>query len=150
MACEPQILKQVPLFALLDDDELAVLAAQVELKIFVPRQRIYRIGDPGERAYVLVSGSVQVTTVDDDHHHEKCNDEGPRSTEGGDGVCDALAKTRFSLDYFVRVASGTPADELLGRVELMPEHAQHVHSGVRLLLQEREYVVPIHFEADGL
>ena len=67
MACEPQTLKQVPLFALLDDDELAVLAAQVELKIFVPRQRIYRIGDPGERAYVLVSGSVQVTTVDDDH-----------------------------------------------------------------------------------
>src|SRR6516164_3775262 len=67
MACDPQILKQVPLFALLDDDELAVLAAQVELKIFVPRQRIYRIGDPGERAYVLVSGSVQVTTVDDDH-----------------------------------------------------------------------------------
>src|SRR5262249_8831842 len=67
MASDPQILKQVPLFALLDDEELAVLAGQVELKTFGPRQRIYRIGDPGERAYVMVSGSVQVSTVDEDH-----------------------------------------------------------------------------------
>lgn len=67
MACDPQILKQVPLFALLDGDELAVLAGQVQLQTFAPRQRIYRIGDPGDRAYVLVSGGVQVSTVDDDH-----------------------------------------------------------------------------------
>jgi CRP/FNR family transcriptional regulator, cyclic AMP receptor protein len=67
MACDPQVLKQVPLFALLDDDETAVLAGQVELKKFAARQRIYKIGDPGGQAYVVVSGSVQVTTVDEDH-----------------------------------------------------------------------------------
>ena len=67
MACNPDILRQVPLFALLDDEETAVLAGQVEVKTFAPRQRIYKMGDPGERAYVLVSGSVRVTTVDEDH-----------------------------------------------------------------------------------
>jgi len=67
MPCKPEILRQVPLFALLDDDETAVLAAQVEVRDFAPRQRIYKIGDPGDRAYVLVSGSVNVTTVDDDN-----------------------------------------------------------------------------------
>jgi len=67
MACNPEVLKNVPLFALLDDEETAVLAGQVELKKFAPRQRIYKIGDPGGRAYVMVSGSVQVTTVDEDH-----------------------------------------------------------------------------------
>ncbi len=66
MPCSPEILRQVPLFALLDDEETAVLAAQVEVKSFAPRQRIYKIADPGERAYVLVSGSVRVTTVDED------------------------------------------------------------------------------------
>jgi uncharacterized membrane protein len=66
MACEPEILRAVPLFARLDDDETAVLAAQVEVKTFAPRQRIYRIGDPGGRAYVMVSGAVRVTTVDED------------------------------------------------------------------------------------
>ena len=67
MACNPSILRQVPLFALLDDEETAVLASQVEVKNFAARQRIYKMGDPGERAYVLVSGSVRVTTVDEDH-----------------------------------------------------------------------------------
>src|SRR5690348_13870850 len=66
MACNIEVLKRVPLFALLDDDETAVLAAQVEMKTFVARQRIYKSGDKGDRAYVLVSGRVRVTTVDED------------------------------------------------------------------------------------
>ena len=60
------MLKNIPLFTLLDDDEIAVLASQVELKNFAARQRIYKIGDAGGRAYVMVSGAVRVTTVDDD------------------------------------------------------------------------------------
>lgn len=67
MPCNPDILRQVPLFALLDNDEAAVLAGQVEVRKFAPRQRIYKIGELGERAYVLVSGLVRVTTVDADH-----------------------------------------------------------------------------------
>jgi CRP/FNR family transcriptional regulator, cyclic AMP receptor protein len=67
MACNPEVLKHVPLFALLDEDETAVLAGQVELKKFAPRQRIYKIGDSGGQAYVMVSGTVRVTTVDQDH-----------------------------------------------------------------------------------
>jgi CRP/FNR family transcriptional regulator, cyclic AMP receptor protein len=67
MACNPEILRQVPLFALLDDEETAVLAGQVEVKQFAARQRIYKIGEPGGRAYVVVSGMVRVTTVDEDH-----------------------------------------------------------------------------------
>ncbi len=67
MPCTPDVLKHVPLFALLDDEETAVLASQVEVKTFAMRQRIYKIGDPGGQAYVLVSGKVRVTTVDEDH-----------------------------------------------------------------------------------
>ncbi len=67
MPCNPEVFKHVPLFALLDDDEMAVLSAQVELKKFAPRQRIYKIGDANGQAYVMVSGRVRVTTVDEDH-----------------------------------------------------------------------------------
>jgi CRP/FNR family transcriptional regulator, cyclic AMP receptor protein len=67
MSCDAAELKHVPLFALLDQEEIAVLAAQVELKTFAPRQRIYKMGDPGMHAYILMSGSVQVSTVDEDH-----------------------------------------------------------------------------------
>jgi CRP/FNR family transcriptional regulator, cyclic AMP receptor protein len=67
MSCNPEVFKHVPLFALLDDEETAVLAAQVELKKFAPRQRIYKIGDGNGQAYVMVSGRVRVTTFDEDH-----------------------------------------------------------------------------------
>jgi len=43
-----------------------VLAAQVELKRFARLQRIYKIGELAERAYIMMSGSVRVTTVDED------------------------------------------------------------------------------------
>ena len=66
MSCNPEVLKHVPLFALLDEDEMAVLAGQVELKNFSPRQRIYKMGDTSGQAYVMVSGKVRVTTVDED------------------------------------------------------------------------------------
>lgn len=66
MACNPEVLKHVPLFALLDEEETAVLAGQVQLKTFAPRQRIYKIGDSGGQAYVVVSGRVRVATVDQD------------------------------------------------------------------------------------
>src|SRR5260370_11608747 len=66
MTCTPDVLKRVPLFSLLDEEETSVLAGQVELKTFAPRQRIYKIGDPGGQAYVLVSGRVRVATVDQD------------------------------------------------------------------------------------
>jgi CRP/FNR family cyclic AMP-dependent transcriptional regulator len=65
MSCKPDVLKSVPLFSLLDDDEIAVLAGQVELKTYAARQRIYKAGDRGQ-AYVTISGKVRVTTVDED------------------------------------------------------------------------------------
>jgi uncharacterized membrane protein len=67
MSCDPEALRHVPLFALLDEEETAVLASQVELKKFAPRQRIYKIGDATGQAYVMVSGRVRVTTLDEDH-----------------------------------------------------------------------------------
>jgi uncharacterized membrane protein len=66
MICKPEMLRGVPLFALLDDDETAVLASQVDVKTFSPRERIYKIGDPSGHAYVMISGKVRVTTLDED------------------------------------------------------------------------------------
>jgi CRP/FNR family transcriptional regulator, cyclic AMP receptor protein len=67
MACQKDELRHVPLFALLDDDELELLASLVELKKFAPRQRIYKIDEAADRAYVMLSGMVRVTTFDEDH-----------------------------------------------------------------------------------
>jgi uncharacterized membrane protein len=67
MPCDIDVLRNVPLFGLLDEDELAVLASQVDLKTFAARQRIYKIGESALRAYVVFSGSVRVVTIDEDN-----------------------------------------------------------------------------------
>lgn len=66
MPCDPGIFEDVPLFALLDADERAVLAENVEYRRFNAKQRIYKAGDPGVRAYILLSGRVLVSIVDED------------------------------------------------------------------------------------
>ena len=66
MGSSPETLRAVPLFSLFDEDELAVLGGEVEVKTFAPRQRIYKMGEDSGHAYVMVSGKVRVTTVDDD------------------------------------------------------------------------------------
>ena len=67
MPCDPAIFEEIPIFSLLDADERAVLAEQVELRRFAARQRIYRVGDPGAKAYVVTSGKVEVVVIDEDH-----------------------------------------------------------------------------------
>lgn len=77
MACNPEMLKNVPLFGLLDEDELAVLAGQVEVRVFAPRQRIYKIADPPSGAYIVVTGAAVVSTVDEDQQEVVVAEPGP-------------------------------------------------------------------------
>ena len=120
MPCDPMELKHVPLFALLDDDEIAVLAGQVDLKVFAARQRIYKIGDPGMHAYILLSGSVQVSVVDDDHQEVVVDQPGhgeffgfARFTQsfGNNGIC-AQAFDRFDRKIGI---VGDVAGKIVGR-----------------------------------
>src|SRR5262249_2909651 len=66
MACDPNVFAEVPLFSLLDADERAVLAEHVELKRFVARQRIYKTGDLSPHAYIVLSGRVEVSMIDEE------------------------------------------------------------------------------------
>jgi len=66
MPCNANELRHVPLFSLLDEDELLVLSQQVELRDFAAKQRIHKAGEPGIRAFVMMSGSVEVSLLDED------------------------------------------------------------------------------------
>jgi CRP/FNR family transcriptional regulator, cyclic AMP receptor protein len=61
MATNAQMLAEVPLFALLDEQERAVLAARVEVVRFNAGDVIFNYGDPGDSMYVLQSGAVELT-----------------------------------------------------------------------------------------
>ena len=77
MGCDPAVFEDIPIFSLLDADERAVLADQVELRRFPPRQRIYRAGDMGAKAYVVLHGRVQVVVIDEDNQEVVLDTPGP-------------------------------------------------------------------------
>ncbi len=66
MACDPEELRHVPLFELLDDEQTQILAAKVEIRKFAARQRIFKEDEPAGHGYVVMSGSVRVITTDED------------------------------------------------------------------------------------
>ena len=69
MPCNPEELRHVPLFELLDDEEARVLAAQIEIRYFAPRQTIYKAGEPATHGYIICSGKASLTAIDDDQQH---------------------------------------------------------------------------------
>jgi CRP/FNR family transcriptional regulator, cyclic AMP receptor protein len=97
MACAPEELRHVPLFALLDDDETAILAAQVEVRRFAARQRIYKVGDLDGKAYVVMSGTVRVTTVDDDQQEVVIDEAGHGSIFGFASMLEGVAHTTNAM-----------------------------------------------------
>ena len=132
MACDPEELENVPLFSLLDPDEKAILAAQVELRRFAARERIYKIGDPGGKAYVVVSGGVRLTMVDEDHQEVVVDqaghgeffgfasmlDQTPHQTDAhamGESVCVEVARRDIAVLIERKPHAGMDMLTVLGR-----------------------------------
>ena len=127
MACDPEVLDNVRFFSLLDADEKAVLAAQVDLKMFAPRQRIYKTGDPGGRGYVLISGAVRVTTVDEDHQEVLVEEPSPGEFFG---FASLLDETPHRTDA---TASEQTACIEIDRHDIFTLIEQKPHAGLDLL-----------------
>ena len=60
MCPEADLLKEVPLFELLDDNERTALAAQLDVVHFAAGETIFNYGEPGDAIYVISSGEVEV------------------------------------------------------------------------------------------
>ena len=60
MATTADHLAAVPMFALLDDEERNILAAQVDHVKFAKGQDVFHAGDPGDALYVVLSGAVEI------------------------------------------------------------------------------------------
>ena len=57
---DPTVLRRIPLFAEFDDEALAELARLFAVQRFRRQETIFREGEPGEKFYVILSGSVSV------------------------------------------------------------------------------------------
>jgi len=60
MPTDAEMLAEVPLFALLDDDERKVLAERVEVVRVEAGKTVFSFGDPGDSMYVLRKGAAEL------------------------------------------------------------------------------------------
>jgi CRP/FNR family cyclic AMP-dependent transcriptional regulator len=127
MATTAEVLAEVPLFALLDDQERALLAERVEVVHFKAGEIIFNVGDPGDSMYVLKSGDVEVIVKTktgepvvlerpgpgDFFGEISLLDEGPR-TAGAQAKtdCEALEVDRGDLDELFRLKPAAALDLL--------------------------------------
>jgi CRP/FNR family transcriptional regulator, cyclic AMP receptor protein len=65
MPADTALLAEVPFFQLLDDQERAELAAQLDHVSFSAGTPIFNYGDPGDSLYVLSTGTVEIFFRDD-------------------------------------------------------------------------------------
>ncbi len=66
MPAEPRLLKTIPLFIGMDDDELAAIAGIMDEVPFRPGQVIFNAEQLGGTLYIIRAGQVELSIVDDD------------------------------------------------------------------------------------
>ncbi len=127
MSTTADMLADVPLFALLDEQERAVLAERVEVVHFDEKQVVFNVGDPGDSMYVLKSGEVEVSVktktgepvvlerakAGDFFGEISLLDEGPRTASAqATSTCEAIEIDRGDLDELFRLKPAAALDLL--------------------------------------
>jgi CRP/FNR family transcriptional regulator, cyclic AMP receptor protein len=114
------LIRQVPIFAELDADDLEELASIVEERIINANQTLFREGDTGDAVYLIVKGKVRVYVGGGERPEKTLNELGPGSCIGEMAVLDheprsasvqALERTRTLRvpgEGFKRVMSERP------------------------------------------
>ena len=51
-----KILKQVPIFRMLDKESIDFIVERLKFKTFSENETICKVGDPGDEMYIIISG----------------------------------------------------------------------------------------------
>ena len=127
MTTHAEMLAEVPLFALLDDQERAVLAERLDVEKHKTGTALFNRGDPGDALYVVREGEVEIWVKNDTGERmvlETCKrgdffgeisllDEGPR-TAGALVKADAelLVVDREDLEQLIKLRPAAAMDLL--------------------------------------
>jgi CRP/FNR family transcriptional regulator, cyclic AMP receptor protein len=126
MCPEAHLLKEIPLFALLEDREREDLANRLEVERFAADTSIFQIGDPGDAVYIISSGEVEIFFR---------NDTGEQITLERPGKGDFFGEISFldggSRSASVRATTETEVlrldrDDLAKFLESRPYAAMHL------------------------
>ncbi len=127
MASTTNILADVPIFALLDDEERAALVPLLETEHFKKGATIYNYGDHGDTIYIVRSGRAQVWLENDEGERLIVSEPGPGAVFGEISFLDGGSRTA--------TASALEDTEVLTltREQLLEFIDHHAHAALDLL-----------------
>ncbi len=127
MSADAAILREVPLFALLDEDERGTLAAILESKHYDKGDTIFSYGDAGDALYIVSNGAIQVFVE---------NTEGEKIILAENLRGDLFGEISL-LDGGSRTATAVAVEEseclTLDRGDLLELITKHPHAAMDLL-----------------
>lgn len=146
-------LAEVPLFALLDEQERAVLAERVETVSFKEGQVIFNVGDPGDSMFVVSAGEVVLsikTKTGEEMFFESPGpgdffgeisllDQGPRTaTARAKTAVTALQVDRGDLDELFRLKPAAAMDLLAATGRRLRHNAMLIRNAATRNVNEEE------------
>ncbi len=149
---EADLLKEVPLFQFLDEQERCSLAARLEPSSFTAGQTVFQYNDPGDAMYVIRSGEVEVyckndtgerillevATPGDFFGELSLLDKGPRSASViATSDTETLRLDRADLESFLQTHPKAAMDLLAAMARRMRVSAERLrHTATRNVNEE--------------
>lgn len=121
MVCDPAFLGDVPLFKLLDEQERTGLAAVLDLRPVKKGEILFHTGEPGDRMFVVRSGSVELFTQDKMGQKIVLETPGPGDQFGELALFDGGARTASAAVLEDGEVLTLDREDLLGFVRRHPE-----------------------------
>jgi CRP/FNR family cyclic AMP-dependent transcriptional regulator len=138
MATRTELLANIPLFALLDEQERSALAGRLDDCSFTAGSTLFTAGDPGESMYIVISGEVEIFFRNNTGHKVALETATPGHfigeislLDGGSRTASATATTdvealvvdRGDLDEFLRTCPAAALDLLAATGRRLRESA---------------------------
>lgn len=129
-------LREVPLFAALDDGALQLLAERCRRRKFRSGEALFHEGDPGHTLYVVLSGHVKIQTLTDNGDIVHIATRGPRETVGEMSLIDGEQRMADAVTADAAELLMLDRDEFVRCLERSPRMALQIMSCLASRLRE--------------
>ena len=120
------MLRNVPLFAGLSDQELEVLADSLGKRTFGKGMIIFHKGNPGQTLYIIESGKVRIFIISESGQEISVNIYGPGDVFGELALLDGLPRSAGAVAVEKAVIYTLHRDDFLRHLEVCPRMARSI------------------------
>jgi uncharacterized membrane protein len=120
---DTDMLRQIPLFELLDEQELEALSTQLTLEHFLPSQVVFTAGEEGGEMYIIQKGRVEIFVRDVSHERVTIDKLGPGEIFGELSLLDNEPRSASAKALDDTTLIVVDRDDLLSLIRSYPASA---------------------------